>query len=107
MKLTGLLLVVGLLSGCAYLRSNTTRVISVDKFGVNTTTEKTSARAITVFDANASLAKFSNRSGYTTNGTWGPGTYASGVNEQSSASNVVNIINALANVAGEAAKAAK
>jgi hypothetical protein len=68
--------------------------------------ESTTLRIRTLFDANAEVAKFSNRSGYTVHGSWGPGTYAAGVNDTSSGSNVVQILHELGNIAGQAAAAA-
>ena len=68
--------------------------------------ETTHLRIRTLFDANAEVAKFSNRSGYNAHGTWGPGTYAAGVNDSSSGSNVVAILHELGNIAGQAAAAA-
>lgn len=83
--------------GCARLKSTTERTTTINPTNnVVTVTEKTRATGYTLFDANASLVKFSNRSGYTTNGTFGPGTYASGVNESSSTSNLTSIISAVA-----------
>ncbi len=91
------LALVALLPACSYLRSDTRRTVATSPTnGVVTVSEFTKARGWTLFDANASLVKFSNRSGYTTNGSWGPGTYATGVNESSSASNVVAILQAIA-----------
>ncbi len=68
--------------------------------------ETTHIRIRTLFDANAAVAKMSNRSGYTTGKEWGPGTYAAGVNDSSSGSNVVAILHELGNIAGQAAAAA-
>ncbi len=80
------------LCSCAYLRSTTTR--GSDEYGQ--AVEKTTVRCYTLFDANAALAKFNNRSGYTTNGVFGPGTYVTGLNESASATNLVNIFQAVA-----------
>ena len=85
--------------GCSFLHSTTSRTVTTNPAnGVVTVVETTSARGVTVFDAQAALAKFYNRSGYVTNhsGTFAPGTYAAGVNESSSASNVVAILQAIA-----------
>lgn len=82
-------------TGCAYLHSTTER--STDpKTGI--VTEKTYAKAYTIFDANANLTKFANRSGYTDGSTnkWAPGTYISNLNESSTTTNLVNIIGAVA-----------
>ena len=68
--------------------------------------ETTHLRIRTLFDASAEVTKFSNRSGYTPHGAWGPGTYAAGVNDSSSGSNVVAILHELGNIAGQAAAAA-
>jgi hypothetical protein len=81
------------------MRSTTYRTASTNPTnGVVSVTEKTVARAYTMFDANASLTKFSNRSGYTTNnsGTFGPGTYATGLTESSTSTNLADILGAVA-----------
>ena len=86
-----------LLAGCAYMKSTTYRTVGTNPTnGVVSVTEKTVARAYTWFYANAQLTKFSNRSGYTTNGTWGPGTYANGLNESSTSTNLADIFGAIA-----------
>ncbi len=92
------LALVALLPACSYLRSNTKRCVSTGTNGVVTVTETTSARGWTLLDANASLVKFYNRSGYATNssGTFAPGTYAAGVNESSSSTGLVSVISAVA-----------
>lgn len=92
--LTGLLA----LSGCAYLKSTTSRTTTLTTNGIPVVTETTTAKGYTLFDGNASLVKFRNQSGYSggTNGGWAPGTYASGVNESSNTTNLVNIIGAVA-----------
>lgn len=79
-----------LLAGCAYMHSTTTRATD-PKTGV--ITETTVATGYTMFDGNAQLAKFSNRSGYV-DGTnrLAPGTYVSGLQESSSSSNLVLIL---------------
>ena len=97
MKKTSLLILTLLLatSACSYLRSTTLR--STDpKTGI--VTETTTARGWTFFDANASLVKFRNQSGTSTNGTnsFAAGTYATGVNESSSATNLISMISAVA-----------
>lgn len=77
---------------CSVLHSTTERRVD-PKTGV--ITEETHATGFTVLDGNASLAKFTNRSSpaTNTNGTvYAPGTYASGVEQQSSGSNLVLII---------------
>lgn len=100
MKRTLLALTLCSLTGCAYLDSDT----STPVFAPGTTNvigfATTHARSTTFFDANASLAKFRNSNGGPTN-TYTAGTVATGINESSSASNVVAIINA---AAGAAAK---
>jgi len=68
--------------------------------------ETTHLRIRTLFDAHAEVTKMGNRSGYTQHGVWGPGTYANGVNDSSSGSNVVAILHELGNIAGQAAAAA-
>lgn len=78
------------LAGCTSLHSTTTRVTD-PKTGV--VTETTDANVSTFMDGNANVTKFSNRSGYVGNGTnWAPGTYVTGLSEQSSSSNLVLII---------------
>ena len=68
--------------------------------------ERTTLRIRTLFDANAEVTKMGNRSGYTPRGVFGPGTYANGVNDSSSGSNVVAILHELGSIAGQAAAAA-
>ena len=99
--------------GCSSMISTTERMPIFPTYvtvnGTNqpvTFQEKTTLRIRTLFDANAEVAKFSNRSGYNAHGTWGPGTYAAGVNDSSTASNTVAILHELGNIAGQAAAAA-
>lgn len=82
-------------TGCSYLRSTTLRATD-PKTGI--VTEKTTARGWTFLDANASLVKFRNQSGTSTNGTnsYAAGTYATGVNESSSSTNLISMISAVA-----------
>lgn len=91
-----------LLTGCAYLSSDTRTPIGTVLIGTNTTYlyATTHARAVTLFDANSSLTKFRNSNGGPTN-AWSSGTVASGINEQSSASNFVAILNAAASIASK------
>lgn len=97
-----LLILLPFLSGCSSMISTTERipVVSQTYQGTNGPTvaykESTHIRIRTLFDANAQVAKMSNRSGYTTGKDWGPGTYAVGVSENSNATNLVNIIGAVA-----------
>lgn len=99
-----LLLPVINLCGCAAMISTTERepvysLYANQPGGTNQVVafrEVTHLKIMTLFDAQAQVAKTGNRSGYTTNGVWGPGTYASGVNEASSSSNLVDIISAVA-----------
>jgi len=100
-------------TGCSSMISTTERTPILPTYvivnGTNTPVtfqERTTLRIRTLFDANAEVAKFSNRSGYTVHGAWGPGTYAAGVNDSSSGSNVVAILHELGNIAGQAAAAA-
>lgn len=95
--------VVTIFTGCAYLSSDTVTPIYTVANGTNPPTllyAKTHARAVTLFDANSSLTKFRNSNGGPTN-TYTSGTMASGVNEQSSASNIVAILNAAAAIASK------
>lgn len=103
MKKLSYILPLVCLVGCAYLSSDTRTPIGVQANGTNPPTmlyATTHARAVTMFDANSSLTKFRNSNGGPTN-TWTPGTVASGVNEQSSASNLVAILNAAAAIASK------
>ena len=102
-----------LTAGCSSMISETERTpvyptyVSVSATNEPTAfREKTTLRIRTLFDAKSEVAKMSNRSGYNAKGTWGPGTYAAGVNDSSSGSNVVQILHELGNIAGQAAAAA-
>lgn len=60
-------------------------------------TETTSARAYALFDSNAALTKFVNRSGYVgATNIYAPGTYIGALNENASSTNLANIISAVA-----------
>jgi hypothetical protein len=82
-------------TGCAYLNS-TTRHETVTRYeGTNVVTdvvETTHGRAFTLLDANSTLTRFRNQSSASTVGTntYAPGTFASGINESSSSSNLLN-----------------
>ena len=109
-RITQLALVGGIaaLSGCAYLNSTTRHETITHHEGTNIVTdvvETTHGRAWTFMDANSSLTKFRNGSSSTTIGTnvYSPGTFASGINENSSGSNVVNIASSVAAAAVQAA----
>ena len=81
-------------SGCAYMSSQTIRSTNPT---TGTVTEITRAKAYAVFDSNAALTKFSNRSGYVSGtNVYAPGTYISGLNESSSSTNLVSILSAVA-----------
>ncbi len=98
-----------LMGGCASLTSETTREVSTNPTnGVVTVIERTEAHGRTFLDANASFMKFYNRSGYATNsgGTFAPGTYAAGVNESSSSTNLDKIVQAVTAGAVQGAAAA-
>lgn len=88
------------LCGCAYLHSTTSRTTDA-KTGVPI--EQTSVRVYTLWDATSQLTKFSNRSGYTTNGSFGPGTYATGLNESSTSTNINELIGIIIGAAVKAA----
>ena len=92
---------LALLTGCAYLNSTTVRKYPI-QIGTNTVMciETTHGRAVTFLDANSTLTKFHNSSSTTTIGTntYGPGTYASGINESSSTTNLPATLNALNNI---------
>jgi hypothetical protein len=83
-----LILLLPLLSGCAYLRSTTTSITGTN--GI--TTAKTTVRAYSLFDANAQLTRFRNSTGSPSTNGIAPGTYVGSLNESSSASNLVNAI---------------
>jgi hypothetical protein len=93
------------LCGCAYMKSNTHSVTRYEILNgtnhVQVVEQDTHSRAFTLFDANSSLTKFRNGSSDSTLGTntIAPGTYASGINESASATNVVAVANALAAIA--------
>jgi hypothetical protein len=76
-------------SGCAYVRSTTTRA------GTN---ETTTVRAFTIFDGQAQLAKFRNTTGGVgSNGfVFPPGTSIGSLNESSTSSNLPNVIESIA-----------
>ncbi len=97
-----------LIAGCSTMISTTERnpVMMPGTTNVVAFSESTHLRIRTLFDAQAAVTKFSNRSGYNAHGTWGPGSYAAGVNDSSSGSNVVAILHELGNIAGQAAAAA-
>lgn len=103
MKLKSILLSLPLLSviGCAHLSSTTSTPIVVNVNGTNVIAyATTSAKAITVFDANSQLTKFRNSNGGPTN-SYSAGTVASGVDQNSSSSNLVSILNAAAAIASK------
>ena len=65
----------------------------------NWVTQSTKATAYALFDSNASLTKFNNRSSgidSTNRYAFSPGTYAAGINESASSTNLAAIIQALA-----------
>lgn len=104
----GLCLALGASSGCAYLNSTTRHETITRHEGTNIVVdvvETTHGRAFTFMDANSSLTKFRNQSSPSTNGTntFAPGTFASGIGENSSGSNVVNIASSVAAAAVQAA----
>lgn len=88
-------------AGCAYMTASTSRITTLGTNGVPIVTETTKGTTYAILDANASLAKVTVHSGYTTNGTYSPGINASGVNGSSTTTNAVNIINALAGLLGK------
>lgn len=95
-------------NGCAYLNSTTRHETVTRHEGTNVVTdvvETTHGRAWTFMDANSSLTRFRNASSTSTVGTniYSPGTFASGINENSSGSNVVNIANSIVSAAITAA----
>ncbi len=95
MKRLLLCLPVAALCGCAYMHSATVRSLD-PKTGI--VTETTTARAYALFDANSSIMKFRNQSGYSggTNAGFSPGTYMAGVNESATSTNLATIIQAVA-----------
>ncbi len=97
MRKLSLLVLPFLCASCSYLHSTTTRTPIQNSYSTNTVVqETTSVRVYTLFDGQANLTKFGNRSGYTTNGTFGPGTYVAGLNDASTSTNLVDIIGAVA-----------
>jgi hypothetical protein len=100
MKRILVLLPTLLLCGCAYLNSTTKHKTSSYYEGTNLVTctvETTHGRAFTLLDANSTLTKFRNQSSTSYNGTntYAPGTFASGINENSNTTNAAATINAL------------
>lgn len=86
---------LSVLNGCAYLNSTTRHQTTTYYRGTNVVVEvveTTHGRAWTLLDANSSLTKFRNQSSPSTNGTntYAPGTFASGINESSSSTNLLN-----------------
>ncbi len=76
------------------MHSTTTRSTNT-KTGI--VTETTRARAYALFDSNAALTKFINRSGYVgATNAYAPGTYVTGLNENASSTNLANIVSAVA-----------
>jgi hypothetical protein len=99
------LLIVGavaiIATGCAYMKSNTYSETRYETNSVAIVYQSTHARAFTFFDANSSLTKFRNGSAQT---QWGsnsiaPGTYASGLDQSSSSSNLLAIAQVLSQAA--------
>ena len=89
---SGLLLC--LCCGCSYLRSVTVKQTD-PKTGI--VTEKTTARAYTLFDSSAVLVKFRNTTGGDAGSNkWVSGTSIGSLNQESSSSNLVSIIGAVA-----------
>jgi hypothetical protein len=101
MKYLLLILIIPLFTSCAYLSSHT----RTPMFFAGTTNiigyATTDARAVTFFDANSTLTKFRNSNGGPTN-AYSAGTIASGINEQSSGSNVVQLLNDIAAIVSKA-----
>lgn len=98
-------LLIPFLSGCAFVGSHTTTpIVTINGTNIVVREQTTDARAWTFFDANSQLTKFHNSSAPSVLGTnqFGPGTYVAGVNEQSSASNLVAILQAAAAIAAKA-----
>jgi hypothetical protein len=109
MKALWILPAVAMAFGCAYMKSNTHSISHMTTNGVEIVEQDTHSRAWTFMDANSSLARFRNGSDKTTLGTnvISAGTYASGINENSSSVGVSNIVAAAINLAIQAAAAAK
>lgn len=90
-----------ILCGCAYMKSNTHSItrneIISGTNNVQVVEQDTHARAFTFFDANSQLQKFRNGSGETTysSNSISAGTWASGINESSSTTNLAANINAV------------
>jgi len=91
------------ITGCSYLHSTTERIPNATyaPIGTNTLstvgfTERTSVRVYTLFDGQANLTRFNNKSGYSTNGGFSPGSYVGTLNEASTSTNLVDIIGAVA-----------
>lgn len=93
-----------LLTGCAFVSSHTvTPIVTLNGTNTVVRNQTTDARGWTLFDANSALTKFHNSSAPSTFGTnnYGPGTFVSGLNDQSSSSNLVQILNAAAAIASK------
>lgn len=82
------------LCGCAFMKSTTTRTDTVTTNGIPVHVETTKLNCYTLFDAESTIGKVSNRSGYTTNGQFGPGTYAGNINQTSHSPIDTNVISA-------------
>lgn len=93
-----------IITGCAVARSKTVRTDTVSTNGVPIHTETTYLNCYTLFDATSTIGKISNRSGYTTNGQFGPGTYVNNLNETSKSPIDTNIITAAFKGLAEGAK---
>lgn len=88
------------LTGCAYVRSTTTRQTAYDRtFGTNnvTVTEKTTVTGYAMLEANQSITRLKNGSSVSTVGSnsYSAGTYFSGINENASSTNAAATIDAL------------
>jgi hypothetical protein len=96
-----------LFMGCAYMKSNTHSVTRIETNGVQIVEQDTHSRAFTFMDANSTLAKFRNGSDKSTIGTntVAAGTWASGLEQNSSSVGVSNIVSAALNLAVQAAMA--
>lgn len=103
-KFLALFFGLSMLSACAFVSSHTvTPIVTIQGTNVVVRCQTTDARAWTFFDSSSDVTKFHNSSAPSTFGTntYGPGTAIAGVNEQSSASNLVQILNAAAAIASK------
>jgi len=100
-----------LASGCAYMHSKTESTVTRTPWAgtnfITVTKQRTSARAYTLFDANASLTKFRNQSSTSSTNSFSPGTSVQGLSESASSTNAAAALNAISSLATAAAAVLK